>query len=450
MCSPTLPFTKLLIESAYRLKSMRNNMRRQNNQFLAIWSEWNLHGFLDAAASDQIFARLQSIRRADRDGDREALLYYLRRPENSEADVVQVVAAQAYTLRQDQDKNTVILLGQLVINEKNSDYLRMAVAQTLSVINHPDTILYLTQALIRAKNPQLRQYFAYALDQSIVATWQEKTTRLLREFDKKELYREHIDADTIIHALRPSDSELGQNRFVLSDYLIGEAINFDERMIGIVATLLVASAGHNISRAKQRIHHYEQLHDELPMRLNKLKEELNSLLAPTELQASLYESFQAPLEEVDKQVRQIWIKSIQNAQKRNEMHQFISLVLFVLSGVFIVTTITTFIWYDVGFAALNFFMALGLLGIAAVHSSSIKGTKQNLTDIGVANTVYMAYTQRSLQISHTYARLYLKSDFGYDDMQKTNNLLNKAMSETVKALRTDKPFTLDDFLAGGA
>lgn len=421
-------------------------MARKVTSFLDMASLWDLHGFISSSESDELFSELQNVRQNDRDKNIIALVTTIE--DISSDEILRVYAAKAHTIRSNIDEEIVERLRYVLLNNRDSLYLRTSVSQALRYINLKSAAFGLIDALLHIQEPELQTIIASAIYNHDSLTWQERAERIIQLLGKDTLHREHLSVMNILLAMLPSGEILKNNRYELTDYLIQKAVVWsnDDRMIGILAGLVIESVGDNLNRANQRARQCPLVEPDDKLRLQPLLAELNSRLTPAELEVRLQDAFQIPLKRANKQIHAIWETSIGSVQKLLTVRLLLGTTLFIAGFLLLMVSVFAYIFVQSNEATVGVLLSLALIVIAVIYSQPLRKTQQMLTDIGVANAVYSSYVQRTLGISHSFAQLYLEGKLDSNEVEKSNKLLSETMNDTVKALRNNRLTSFDDFI----
>lgn len=394
---------------------------------------------------DDPLRRLRNLREAGVEGRNDDLLFAISTLETSELfRVFAALSLQPQMLTPDQ----INRLHEFLLNGKDIS-LQTAVTRQLRLATHPIVVEKLFDALIRCSDPHLRGVIAYSIAENGTTDWKGKLDQMLIVLQRHKFYREHLDCAALVTAIRPPFDVLAQKRFLLTDHLVGKAAALSDdivRVTGILAGLIIESVGHNLNRANQRLGEYEYEHDEAAIVLTLLRSEMNSLLTPAERQAQLEETFKGPMRETNDEIRQIWQSSIMNVEKTLRLRRQLGGSGFA-AGVLILLFAVMLIGFSGTAGYLVALIGIMMLVITAVYSGPVRDYKQVLTEIGTANAAYTAYIQRTLEISNVYMNLYLHDQLTQEALTTSNELINKAMNDTINALRIEKKTTLSDLLS---
>jgi hypothetical protein len=403
----------------------------------------DLDPYVAMPQSRETFARLKQLRAQATAGNNDALLTEIKR---SRQEVTRVFAAGSIVPDTATEKHVAELGDYLLKPESVS--LQLAIIRTFSQIPLPETVNWLLKCLIQTHDPSLRAALAYAIRSAAGLTeWQEKVTLLLDELQNDGRYREHLEMGALVTAVCPPDSKLRLDRYLLTDTLINCAPSSNDRMIGILAGLILESCGRNINRAGERLEVYAQMSPEHKITWDALRAEVSGLLTPGELRANLDRTFQQPVKAVHDEINASWQATIQDTRKGLKMRLAIS-SLVSIGGVLLLGTAVYLVWQKETVAGLiSAVLSLTVLLLSFFYSGPIKETRRALTDIGVANAVYAAYMQRMLAISHVFVQQYLVGQKpSFEQVKQTNEMVNDVVQNTVKALREERPSTLDELI----
>ncbi|MCL4267289.1 MAG: hypothetical protein KJ069_29195 [Anaerolineae bacterium] len=319
-------------------------------------------------------------------------------------------------------------------------------------------VSYLLQAVIHGRHAELRVIAAESVRDIVRDTdptpkdaWQEKVGTLFKQLEVATHFREHLDIAALVTAVTTPHTL--DDRRLLADTLVAQAPHYSQepRLTGILAALIIESCGHNLQTAVNRLDDYLNTHPDAASDLQLLRREINSVLIAPELKKAWAESYQNPLETVRDDVRGKWNASIRSAQVglwfRLLVGLFVSLVA-ALIGLRLLWQGIEGLSEPVGWPPIvQIVLGLALFTVSLVYRGPVRDLQQTLAEIGVANTVYAAFAQQSLHISHQHAALSLQNRLTTADLKESSQLLGTAMKEAVQTLRHErKPVTIDEFL----
>ncbi len=394
------------------------------------------------------FDKIRTYRARGEAGDNEFLLAQIAPlGQDRYQELLRVYAAVSLKADQLHDEQLARLKDRLLRDESPS--VQIAIVKKLQQVPRGEVAPILMEALVQSHDPQVQAALAYAIREAKAPLdWRAKVAHLLDALAETGLYRENLDMAVLITAVQPTLAEIRVNRFVLTHELIGKAITYTAQrpMLGILAGLIIESAGRNLNRANQVVRAYQDEHHLPAIRFKHLLAEMNNILTSDEWATRLETTFQTPLKETEKQIHAMWQASIRSVLDGMILRRRLSAALFIVSFVTIVVALGLFISADTGLAALLTLLGLVLLITAVFYSGPVRDTKKTLMDIGVANAVYAAYVQRTLEISNGFTRLYLQGELNSKEIEKSNRLIGEAMKEAVNALRSEGSGTLEDLI----
>jgi len=196
---------------------------------------------------------------------------------------------------------------------------RRSVAWDLKNMGHNDAIPHLANGIVSGPSELVRENAANALRQMVGdADWQQRAKYVLESLKKSKKLRAEIDEVTILQAIMPPKEELAQNQHSLTDYLISQALGKDNRMTGILAKLIIQSAGESPLLAGERVNEYQEAHKIPQGELRKLRIEIGgeTALDPImeTLKINLDEYFQKPIHKLNEHTRGMWQRTMIFAQ----------------------------------------------------------------------------------------------------------------------------------------
>lgn len=393
---------------------------------------------------DQPMRRIRQLQEIGLAGNNDDLIVAMSNVEPSELHRV----FAAISLRPELlDTPQINRLHEFLIDDKSSS-LQTAIARQLRLAKSPIAIEKLFDAILRCPDPQLRSVIAFAIAENTSVSWQKKCHLLQKLLKQKNYYREHLDFMALVTAIRPPTDKLIKNRFLLTSFLIGEVIRLTEhveRLTGIFAGLVVASVGGNISRANQLIDEYQDNETLDSPSLTLLHKEINSWSPSFERKIYLDEAYTAPLRETQDEIRSIWKSSLNNLNSTMRSRRWLGTV-GILSGLIILLVSVPVIILGLSGGFILALIGILIFSSAILYGGPIRDVKQSVKELSAANVVYMAYTQRVLEISTSFKHLFLKNQLSQEGVVASNELIGKAMNDAIKALRAEGETTLDEFL----
>ncbi len=413
-------------------------------------------------------SQLRELRTRAGAGDNEALIQAVQN-ESQPDELIRVYAA-GMIVADRLDTDQVKILGRLLLTDSNVS-VQVALAKKLRDVPASDAVplkeivSWLLKAIIHGRHVELRLIAAEVarakhdrLDTPPQETWQSKVDVLFHLLAVSTYYREHLDITALVTAVTPPPEMPRSDRSddiqppLANACMSYAAVNQrNKRLAGILAALVVESCGHSLYRAGQCLTDYLRAHPNDADKLNLLREEINSLLMPPELLKTLAESYEQPLETLQKEVRSNWAKSVGSAQfglyVRLIVGAVVSMGVAVAGVCLLVQGIQGLSDTAVWLPTVHIVLGLFLLLFPLVYRGPVRDFQQMMADIGTANTVYATFTQQRLHISHHHAALSLQNRLTMAELQESSQLLGNAMKEAVQTLRHErKPVTIDEFL----
>jgi HEAT repeat protein len=345
-------------------------------------------------------------------------------------------------------------LNRILCSDDDVD-LRIDAANTIAKIDHPDTISVLVNAYLQINDPKLRREVSDLVNTSQSTDWRGKTDVVIKCLQESKLRRQDIDSSAITQMIAiPSNDQAAGNGYALTDYLIIKALGQDDRMTGNLAILITESAGRSPDDAACRMEEYERKHPETKEGLRKLRIAVGGEKAITPLmqvlQTNLETNFQVPIKELNTNTRDMWQKTIRYAQYGFLARITMSVIVF---GVGITLLIVSSLLFMFGHLSLEELVGPGVSFVSGwgmmlliIYSGPLKEIRQSVSDLGVSSAAFIAYVHRVLETSHTFAYFYLKEQITLDQLKASGELIEKAMTETVRALRPLGKISSDEII----
>ncbi|MBK8904528.1 MAG: HEAT repeat domain-containing protein [Anaerolineaceae bacterium] len=415
--------------------------------FIDMMAELDLDAYILPEPHGETVRALRRLRRYV--GDNEALIKEVQNLE--QPDTVRIFALGQIKAAEANDVQ-VAILGSYLFKDR-SPSVRIAIAKLLQESSRSESIDLLLQALIASSDLHFRGIVAESIRNNETETWEEKAKKLLLFLQGSGRFREYVDIVALVTAVTPPAAAIQPpgNRFFLTDKFIACAPEYadDPRMVGILAALIVESCGHNLKQAVQRIDRYISSHTDNKEKISPLRNEINSLLTPIEWHETLEKTYHAPMGELQKDVRMKWLSSVLNAQVGLYFRLVIGFLVSVSGVLLIIFGAYNLLDVDLWLQSLiQIGLGLFLLFLTLVHRDPLRDTQQTLAEIRVANTVYAAFSQQRIDISHQHSALTLQNRLTMADVKESSLILGQAMKDAVQTLRNDRNSTsLDDFLA---
>ena len=328
----------------------------------------------------------------------------------------------------------------IYLNDPISKAPKVEILKALGWSRNPLAIGYLTQGVI--ENSDESRSFARDLKDIDRVGWEEKAGKAIEllngDLTKR---RANIDSSVILEAVMPADGGAGQVQKV-ADYFVRCSSGKDDRMMGIIARLIVECEGGSTNLAGELINEAAQSKTVSEEDLKKLRIQVGGESAlRVLLQQNLVEDFQRPLKQLDKDTLDTWSSSIRNARLGFLARIIMSIVVFafgmillVISAIRIITegslTDVKDMIYGTGTP-----LAVGIgMMLSVVYSGPLKDIRQSVNDVGSANAAFLAYVHRILEISHTFSYFYLKNEITFEQTKQSNELMKDAMRSTIEQL----------------
>lgn len=332
-------------------------------------------------------------------------------------------------------------LGQALIADA-SPLVRQQAAGALEQIADKSAIPFLAEAIVEDPMAEVRNAAISALTK--LPDWQAKTDQVVEFLQSSRQERATINNIGIVRAIKPPDSELVRDRYLLTDYLVGRAVSFssDPRMTAIMAKLIIDSTDGILSVAGERVNAHKQKYKVTEAVLQTLRVEIGGTTALNpilgQLQEDLKTYFQEPIAVLNEETRTMWRTTIKQARVGFIMRAVMSGVVFALGAIMVSVSF----WYFLaGRLALETFFGPGVAfvgGVALMLNTIYRGPLNNIrkavNDVGVASTAFIGYIHRVQQISHTFSFLYLQQQISAEELHKLGVLIEDAMDDTIRLL----------------
>jgi HEAT repeat protein len=341
----------------------------------------------------------------------------------------------------------------IALTEDEQLKIRIEAANALGKIKQAETIPPLINALVQDKDPELREVLIQAIYRNDAINWQGKAEQVIHTVQHSRQHRENIDAGIILHVIRPPEEDLAQDRYLLTDYLISQALDKDERMTGVLAQFIIESTGRSLKLAGERVNAYQETHPDISEgAFQRLRIEIGgeTALDPIikELRANLQRNFQKPIAELNIDTHKMWKTTIKSAQNGFTARMVLSVVVFVVGIILLFISSWQIIFGELETEQIlgpgvSFVSGLGLV-LLIIYSGPLKEIRQSVSDLGIASAAFIAYVHRVLEISHTFSFHYLKEQISFEEMKKSSDLIGLAMSETISELRPRNHKTVEE------
>jgi hypothetical protein len=328
-----------------------------------------------------------------------------------------------------------------VLSRELEPTVRVRAVDGLGQIGGPEALRLLCRALVTETDYSVQSKLATVL--KTLGTWQERVSQFVESCRASHVQRAGMNEKLFIEALSPSEEELADNRFLLPDTLIEQARDQDERVSSILAQLIIASAGDS-RLAGERLSVYEKKHGLAPDALNRLRIEmggtaaLQPLIGPRE-QQGLETYFQIPVQRLNDRTQAQWENTIKFAQWGFVLRMVMSVGVFVGGCILLWASSVKILSGELDQAKLwgpgiSFVSGLGSM-LLIIYTGPLKEIRRSIMDLGASSAAFIAYVHRVLQVSHTFSLYYLRASVTLEDVNKSCQLINNSMRDTIEMLK---------------
>jgi len=328
--------------------------------------------------------------------------------------------------------------------QNNLDYrVRRLAASALGRMGHDNGIPVLAEAFLRDRSVDVRKIAGSSLTK--FANWREKASQFIQALREGAEQRSQIDADGIITAVSPPQDE--QSPHQLTDYFISQAIAYtdDERVMALMADLIIVSANGSKTMAGERITAFRDATGTTDERLQPLRVEIGGkALDPIlgQLEKNLIEYFQKPLDQLNQETQDVWQRTVSFANLGFMLRAGMSVTLFFF-GMYLMYDSYQLFKSNPGAtdalfgAGVPFLTGLGTM-LSMVFWGPLREIRHAVSDVGAANVAFIAYIHRVLQVSHTFSHYYLNGKISFEELEKSGKLIEDTMDDAVRVLRNLK------------
>jgi hypothetical protein len=156
------------------------------------------------------------------------------------------------------------------------------------------------------------------------------------------------------------------------------------------------------------------------------------------LKTNLEKYFQKPIHTLNSDTHHNWKKTIQYAQYGFMIRMIMSTVVFIVGILLLGLSSYEFFLGDktgdeLFGVGISFVAGLGTM-LTVVYTGPLKQIRESVNDLGIASAAFIAYVHRVLEISHTFSYYYLNQKITFEEMEKSSELIDKAMKNTIKEL----------------
>jgi len=334
-------------------------------------------------------------------------------------------------------------------------YWREQAVWKLSEIGSIDGVTPLVEALIDDPSEEVQVSAANAL-RAMQVDWQQKAESLLNSLDKGGKSRAEVDEVNVLRAIMPPEEERAKNEYLLTGYLISQALGKGPRMTDTLAGLITQSAGENPLVAGQRINAYQKENNipETEFRNLRIAVGGETALDPImrTLTDNLHEYFQVPIHQLNEHTREMWQKTMVFAQVGFITRIAMSIIVFLV-GMALVSIST---WQVLSGnlqleleqllgPGVSFVSGLGTM-LLIVYTGPLSEIRRAVFDLGIGSAAFIAFVHRVLETSHTFSFKYLKQEISFEEMKKSSDLIESAMSGTISMLRPEDAESVKDII----
>lgn len=339
-----------------------------------------------------------------------------------------------------------------ILTEPGQADLQLLIIEQLDDFDDPVALKPMCQALIEIPDSGIRSVVKNALKKN--SDWRQKTGQFLSLFEEKPYTQAGLPADEIVFAIAPDAQELSQNRYVLTDLLIEKSNDYsDPRLLEILAAMIRASTYGDQDAAGERLNDSEKRGQLSKDKLDQLRigvggvKALNPMLSL--LNQDLEKYFRLPVKNLNEITLKNWQDTIRYAQSgflarmiMSGVVFFVGILLVCISGFrFMFSTLDMQQMFGNGVSFVSGLTTMLLI----IYTGPLKQIRGAVDDLGTANAAFIAYIHRVLQTSHTFSLYYLHERINFEEMQKSSQLIQQAMSQTIIGLHLrPKEIAMDD------
>lgn len=419
-------------------------MRMQLTTFIDLLAVLTIDDPSTTAVKEDLL-RLKSIREVSVGANTAELVGYLASEHNELIRAFTLACIMPVHSTPELEKRLAeILLAKGMVE---TEAIRLNVVKALGRLTSSNALDTLIDALIFERNPFVRAQLSYSINIHHAANWRSKLKLVLSKAERARLFRENLDFNAILQAVKPAEHEQSNKRFAISDFLLETANSVEPRMIGIIAGILLEECNQNQKFALQLIRQAKEKSSEKNDFLEKIEKEVTFSMSGNQKDPKLETRFHQPLKVAHEDLRENWKlthdKLFQNLKIRSFLLVGFSLFSSVVLGI---SLALVFISGRITDALIGMVVALIILIATFIFSGSLEKTKQAHIDIGAANTALLAFVQRSLELSNGFNYLYNEGLLDVKSVQESENLIGKAMKLSVHEIRSRKQDSLMDLL----
>lgn len=421
-------------------------MSTQFTTFIDLLALLDLDGFARMPDAREDFFRLKSIREKASVDDVSELLPYLDY-KSTHQELVRVFAIVSVRAEHDSPELVHKLTALIKPSKKVSKNIRLAAIQALQRLPSPLALETLITRLISERDPLIKEHLCYAINVHEGDKWEEKLKLTLSKIEGSSYYREHLDFRSLYQALRPPDEEVTKQRYALSHYICQSGKYEDMRMVGIIGGLILEECNYDQSAVIQLTADLINTTSANKAFLEQLANEMRFPMSGHEINSELETNFHQPLRTAHHDFRENW-QSMQKTLFRNLTLRFYAMLVFsgFSAALLIISFGVLFVSQRWAEGLIGIVVALGVLIMTFLFYGSMENARQVHFDIGAANTAFLAFIQRSLELSNAFNFLYRHGKLDSQMLQDSENLIGKAMKSSVQEIRVKNRDSLQALL----
>lgn len=347
-------------------------------------------------------------------------------------------------------KSTERKIDEYLIQLATEGRNKRAAIQSLAARGTKEAIPFIIDEILNSSDSYLKQDLAQKLKSKFDLNWEERLEKFLNAIKVKNIRPEAIDEEAIVFAIIDEGATLTVNKDHIIEVLIRKSIDEDKRMTGVYAKLIVELSSKSQSVAGQKVSEFEIIHNIESVKLKGLRiaiggdTAIDSLMGV--LQTNLEKYFQRPIHDLNTDTHQNWKKTIKYAQYGFMMRMIMSVLVFIIGILLLcISSYEFFLGNSTGEelfgVGISFVAGLGTM-LTVIYTGPLRQIRESVNDLGIASAAFIAYVHRVLEISHTFSFYYLNQNITFEEMEKSSELIDKAMRNTIELL-SDKSAKID-------
>lgn len=341
-------------------------------------------------------------------------------------------------------------IDEYLLQITNDGRYTSAAIQSLARRGTEEAIPLIIKEILNSPDNHVRDHLAKDLRYNYDLKWEERLKLILEEIESSNIRSESIDASPIAEAIINKEATTTQNKDHIIDKLITQSIDQNKRMTGVIAKLIIELSSKSQSIAGQKVSEFIESTNTPPHKFRKLRIMIGGDTAIDPLIGLLHDNletyFQKPIHNLNDDTHQNWKKTIQYAQYGFLMRMVMSVVVFIIGILLLCISSYEFFLgdssgdelYGVG---ISFAAGIGTM-LAVIYTGPLRQIRESVNDLGIASAAFIAYVHRVLEISHTFSFYYLNQKITFEEMDKSSDLIDKAMKNTIELL-SDKSAKID-------